>query len=130
MTASTLHPSTGIKPSVRWLGTIDYLSAWDEQRRTHAAVLDGSEPDTVLLLEHPSVYTAGKRTEAEDRPTDGSPVVDVDRGKTGGGRTPGARSRSPAACRSTSRTIRPCASAMKPSIKRCSFKVEARCAAN
>src|SRR5580658_3281250 len=56
-------------------------------------------------------------------------VVDVDRGKTGGGRTPGARSRSPAACRSTSRTMRPCASAMKPSIKRCSFKVEARCVA-
>ena len=46
------------------------------------------------------------------------------------GKTPGARSRSPVACRWTSRTTRPCASAMKPSIKRCSFKVEARCAAN
>ena len=76
MTASI----TGIKPAVRWLGTIDYLSAWDEQRRTHAAVLDGSEPDTVLLLEHPSVYTAGKRTEPWERPTDGTPVIDVDRG--------------------------------------------------
>jgi lipoyl(octanoyl) transferase len=67
-------------PAVRWLGTIDYLVAWDEQRRTHAAVVDGSEPDTVLLLEHPSVYTAGKRTESWERPVDGTPVVDVDRG--------------------------------------------------
>ena len=40
----------------------------------------GDQPDTVLLLEHPSVYTAGKRTEPWDRPTDGTPVVDVDRG--------------------------------------------------
>lgn len=67
-------------PTVRWLGTVDYLDAWEEQRRTHAAVLDGSEPDTVLLLEHPSVYTAGKRTEDWARPTDGTPVIDVDRG--------------------------------------------------
>jgi lipoyl(octanoyl) transferase len=67
-------------PAVRWLGTIDYMAAWDEQRRTHAAVLAGSEPDTVLLLEHPSVYTAGKRTDPADRPTDGTPVIDVDRG--------------------------------------------------
>jgi lipoyl(octanoyl) transferase len=67
-------------PAVRWLGTIDYLLAWDEQRRTHAAVVDGAEPDTVLLLEHPSVYTAGKRTEPWERPVDGTPVIDVDRG--------------------------------------------------
>ncbi len=74
MTATT----TGLK--VRWLGTIEYLTAWDEQRRTHAAVLAGDEPDTVLLLEHPSVYTAGKRTEDWERPNDGTPVIDVDRG--------------------------------------------------
>jgi lipoyl(octanoyl) transferase len=61
-------------------GVIDYVTAWDEQRRLHEAVAAGAEPDTVLLLEHPSVYTAGKRTEAWDRPVDGSPVVDVDRG--------------------------------------------------
>ena len=54
----------------------------------------------------------------------------TDHGRTGDGQTPGARSRSPVACRGTSRTTRPCASAMKPSIKLCSFKVEARCAAN
>ena len=57
-------------------------------------------------------------------------TVGTDHGRTGDGQTPGARSRSPVACRWTSRTTRPCASAMKPSIKRCSFKVEARCAAN
>jgi lipoyl(octanoyl) transferase len=61
-------------------GFVDYRVAWDEQRRLHAAVVAGEEPDTVLLLEHPSVYTAGKRTEPWDRPMDGTPVVDVDRG--------------------------------------------------
>lgn len=62
------------------VGVLDYLAAWDEQRRLHEAVAAGTEPNTVLLLEHPSVYTAGKRTEPWDRPTDGTPVVDVDRG--------------------------------------------------
>lgn len=66
--------------SVVRAGTLDYLSAWDEQRRIHQAVVDGARPDTVLLLEHPSVYTAGKRTEPADRPIDGTPVIDVDRG--------------------------------------------------
>ncbi|MFY1687007.1 lipoyl(octanoyl) transferase LipB [Plantactinospora sp. WMMB782] len=65
--------------SVR-LGTVDYLAAWDEQRRVHEAVVAGERPDTVLLLEHPDVYTAGKRTEPWDRPMDGTPVIDVDRG--------------------------------------------------
>jgi lipoyl(octanoyl) transferase len=61
-------------------GVVDYAQAWDEQRRLHAAVVAGERPDTIMLLEHPSVFTAGKRTEPGDRPTDGSPVVDVDRG--------------------------------------------------
>jgi lipoyl(octanoyl) transferase len=61
-------------------GTVDYQAAWEEQRRRHAAVVAGSEPETVMLLEHPSVYTAGKRTQPWDRPTDGAPVIDVDRG--------------------------------------------------
>ena len=61
-------------------GVVDYLVAWDEQRRLHEAVLTGARPDTILLLEHPSVFTAGKRTEPADRPFDGTPVVDVDRG--------------------------------------------------
>lgn len=72
--------STIPRLSARRLGLIDYLAAWDEQRRVHEQVVSGEEPDTVLLLEHPSVYTAGKRTEPWDRPMDGTPVVDVDRG--------------------------------------------------
>ena len=72
MTTSTL--------TVLRCGVVDYTRAWDEQRRLHAAVVAGDQPDTIMLLEHPSVFTAGKRTEPEDRPTDGSPVVDVDRG--------------------------------------------------
>jgi lipoyl(octanoyl) transferase len=61
-------------------GMVDYEQAWSEQRRIHAGVVDGSEADTVLLLEHPPVYTAGKRTEPHERPLDGAPVIDVDRG--------------------------------------------------
>jgi lipoyl(octanoyl) transferase len=61
-------------------GLVDYSAAWQEQRRVHEAVVAGQRPDTVLLLEHPSVYTAGKRTNSWDRPTDGTPVIDVDRG--------------------------------------------------
>lgn len=58
---------------------VDYRAAWDLQRQVHATVADGG-PDTVLLVEHVSVYTAGKRTAKADRPMDGTPVVDVDRG--------------------------------------------------
>lgn len=66
--------------AVRDLGTIDYLSAWDLQRELATGRAEEQNPDTLLLLEHPSVYTAGKRTSPEDRPTDGTPVIDVDRG--------------------------------------------------
>jgi lipoyl(octanoyl) transferase len=59
---------------------VDYLSAWDRQKAVHAAVVAGEQPDTVLLLEHERVYTAGKRTEPHERPLDGTPVIDVDRG--------------------------------------------------
>jgi lipoyl(octanoyl) transferase len=61
-------------------GLVPYEQAWQRQRDVHAAVVEGSEPDTALLLEHPSVYTAGKRTLASERPFDGTPVIDVDRG--------------------------------------------------
>lgn len=61
-------------------GLVDYLTAWDEQRRLHAGIVEGTETDTVMLLEHPSVYTAGKLTEPWERPADGAPVIDVDRG--------------------------------------------------
>ncbi|MEU4161319.1 lipoyl(octanoyl) transferase LipB [Actinoplanes sp. NPDC026670] len=72
MTSSVL---TVLRP-----GLVDYLEAWEEQKRLHEGVVAGTQPDTVLLLEHPSVFTAGKRTEPADRPFDGTPVVDVDRG--------------------------------------------------
>jgi lipoyl(octanoyl) transferase len=59
---------------------VDYQVAWDEQRRVHAARFADEIPDTCLLLEHPPVYTAGRRTAPEERPLDGTPVIDVDRG--------------------------------------------------
>ncbi len=65
---------------VRRLGTIGYEQAWAYQRDVHAARVAGAAPDTLLLLEHPSVYTAGRRTLPEERPLDGTPVIDVDRG--------------------------------------------------
>jgi lipoyl(octanoyl) transferase len=59
---------------------VDYQEAWQEQRRVHAARFADEIPDTCLLLEHPPVYTAGRRTADNERPLDGTPVVDVDRG--------------------------------------------------
>ena len=59
---------------------VDYQRAWEIQREVHSQVVSGSRPNTVLLLEHDGVYTAGKRTEDEERPVDGTPVIDVDRG--------------------------------------------------
>ena len=59
---------------------MEYQKAWDFQRTIHEEVASGSRPNTLLLLEHPSVYTAGRRTEDAERPADGTPVIDVDRG--------------------------------------------------
>ena len=59
---------------------VEYHDAWRRQRTVHEAVVAGECDDTVLLLEHSPVYTAGKRTNSWERPTDGTPVVDVDRG--------------------------------------------------
>jgi lipoyl(octanoyl) transferase len=61
-------------------GLIDYTKAWDVQRKIHSEVVQGARPNTLLLLEHPSVYTAGRRTEQSEKPIDGTPVIDVDRG--------------------------------------------------
>jgi len=61
-------------------GLVPYLEAWEAQRQVHAEVVAGTSPDTVLLLEHPPVYTAGRRTLDIERPVDGTPVIDVDRG--------------------------------------------------
>ncbi|WP_445443711.1 lipoyl(octanoyl) transferase LipB [Clavibacter sp. km1a] len=60
--------------------SVPYIEALERQRALHADVVAGRAQDTVILLEHPSVYTAGRRTEPTDRPRDGTPVVDVDRG--------------------------------------------------
>lgn len=59
---------------------VPYTEGWELQRHVHAEVVDGTRPDTLILLEHEAVYTAGKRTEAHERPQDGTPVIDVDRG--------------------------------------------------
>jgi lipoyl(octanoyl) transferase len=61
-------------------GLVDYEQAWARQRELHEARVAGTGPDTMLLLEHPPVYTAGRRTEPHERPFDGTPVIDVDRG--------------------------------------------------
>ena len=61
---------------------VDYLAAWELQRQVHARVVAGDQSPAVLLLEHPPVFTAGKRTTPDERPADpgGAPVIDVDRG--------------------------------------------------
>jgi len=60
--------------------SVPYVEALELQRAVHRSVVSGERPDTVILLEHPSVYTAGKRTDPSERPIDGTPVIDVDRG--------------------------------------------------
>jgi lipoyl(octanoyl) transferase len=65
---------------IRRLGLMPYQEAWDLQRSLAAERVAGDRGDTLLLLEHPAVYTAGRRTSPDERPFDGTPVVDVDRG--------------------------------------------------
>ncbi len=61
-------------------GILDYQEAWRLQHQTVEGIVAGTTSNTLLLLQHPSVYTAGRMTKLEDRPTDGTPVIDVDRG--------------------------------------------------
>ena len=65
---------------VSYLGEVDYTETWQTQAELATKRANGEIPDTLLILQHPSTYTAGKRTEPSDRPTNGLPVVDVDRG--------------------------------------------------
>jgi lipoyl(octanoyl) transferase len=65
---------------VEELGVLDYLSAWQMQKEIQEKVINNIAPNTLLILQHPSVYTAGRRTEITDRPLDNTPVIDVDRG--------------------------------------------------
>ncbi|CVN04459.1 Octanoyltransferase [Streptococcus pneumoniae] len=82
-TTVDVMPET-LLPPLRVLGLapdlVDYHAAWDAQRALHADVVAGRSDGEFLLLEHEAVYTAGRRTEDAERPTDGAPVVDVDRG--------------------------------------------------
>jgi len=66
--------------ALKRLGLIDYEQAWELQREIHREVADGKRPNTLLLLEHPPIFTAGRRTLDSERPLDGSKVIDVDRG--------------------------------------------------
>lgn len=61
-------------------GVMDYLEALELQRSLHSEIAEGQRENTLVLVEHPSVYTAGKRTQDHERPHDGTPVIDVDRG--------------------------------------------------
>ena len=76
--SSTIVTENQLK--VTELGIVDYLSAWNLQKQIHEDVVNSQSENTLLLLEHPSVYTAGRRTEILDRPIDDTPVIDVDRG--------------------------------------------------
>lgn len=71
---------TDLRCISRRIGLIDYAAALEMQRDLHTKVLNNLEPSTLLLLEHPSVYTAGRRTLPDERPSNGVPVIDVDRG--------------------------------------------------
>ncbi len=77
MSANNLTKS---KVAVSYLGVVDYLPTWELQKSIATDVASGKSENTLLLLQHPSVYTAGRRTEISDRPQNGTPVVDVDRG--------------------------------------------------
>ena len=65
---------------IRRLGRMGYQEAWDLQAELAAARAAGTQGDVILVVEHPNVYTAGKRTQPEDMPDNGLPVIDVDRG--------------------------------------------------
>jgi len=63
-----------------WGSGVEFQSAWDRQRELHHKIVTENHPDVAVLLEHQNVYTAGRSTKPEDRPTDSSPVFDIDRG--------------------------------------------------
>ena len=78
--SSTTTPIATSGIALKRQGLIDYQVAWDSQKKIHEGVANGTRPNTLILLEHPSVYTAGRRTEEHERPMDGTPVINVDRG--------------------------------------------------
>ena len=80
LASPSLESASSALLSVQRLGLIEYQVALAQQRLIHSEVVKQTRENTLLLLEHPSVYTAGKRTSLEERPTNGTPVIDVDRG--------------------------------------------------
>ena len=76
VTTITSHGSL----SIEHLGIVDYQQTWEKQRLLHHEIAENKRAGTLLLLEHFSVYTAGRRTLPHERPFDGTPVIDVDRG--------------------------------------------------
>jgi lipoyl(octanoyl) transferase len=80
MRVPQLETQPRVEIALSRLGLIDYNQAWALQRTIHDEVVQGTRPNTLLLLEHPSVFTAGRRTEDSDRPTNGAEVIEVDRG--------------------------------------------------
>jgi lipoyl(octanoyl) transferase len=80
MRVPQLETQPRVEIALSRLGLIDYNQAWVLQRTIHDEVVQGTRPNTLLLLEHPSVFTAGRRTEDSDRPTNGAEVIEVDRG--------------------------------------------------
>ena len=63
-----------------WGKDVEFKQSWDQQRELHHKIVSENHPNTVVLLEHQNVYTAGRSTKPEDRPIDSSPVFDIDRG--------------------------------------------------
>jgi lipoyl(octanoyl) transferase len=80
VSASPNREISNIPLSIERPGLVHYEEALLQQRAVHSEVAQGNRPNTLILLEHPSVYTAGKRTSEIEKPTDGTPVIDVDRG--------------------------------------------------
>jgi len=80
MRVPQLETQPRVEIALSRLGLFDYNQAWALQRTIHDEVVQGTRPNTLLLLEHPSVFTAGRRTEDSDRPTNGAEVIEVDRG--------------------------------------------------
>ncbi len=75
-----VSPSRTDEIAVIHAGLVEYHRALTTQREIHTGVAQGSASNTLLLLQHPSVYTAGRRTLDNEKPKDGTPVIDVDRG--------------------------------------------------
>ena len=80
VSASSDAKISDLSIEVKRSGLVPYEEALADQRLVHSEVAQALQPNTLILLEHPSVYTAGKRTSDDEKPTDGTPVISVDRG--------------------------------------------------